>query len=98
MAKLTIVVNVHAAPGERDFIYGELADLVKRTRAEEGCLLFELHQNNSDSNHFLCFETWETKELWLAHTRSPHLVAYKAATAQVVEKRSLFEMTKIEVE
>lgn len=65
------------------------------TRKEEGCLLYDLHQDNEDPAHFMFYETWESRELWQAHMDAPHLAAYMKATDGMVAELTHHEMTKI---
>jgi quinol monooxygenase YgiN len=92
---LTIVANIHAAPGKEDLVQAELEKLVAPTRAEQGCLQYDLHRDNEDPAHFMFFENWETRELWQAHMNAAHLAAYMEATQGAVEQFTLFEMTRI---
>ena len=43
MSKLTIVANIYAKAGRIDFVKAELLKLIEPTRAEEGCLNYDLH-------------------------------------------------------
>ena len=95
MPKLTIVANITAKPDKIDLVKAELAKLVDITRAEEGCLQYDLHQDNEEPAHFLFYENWESRELWQAHMNAPHLQAYKTATEGAVADFTLNEMTHI---
>ncbi len=92
---LTIVAHIHARPDRVDLVKSELWKLVETTRAEAGCLQYDLHQDNEDPAHFLFFENWESREFWQAHMNAPHIAAYAAATEGAVDAFSLSEMTKI---
>ncbi|WP_299971774.1 antibiotic biosynthesis monooxygenase [uncultured Roseobacter sp.] len=46
MAKLTITGNVVAKEDQIDFVKAELEKLITPTRAEDGCLQYDLHQDN----------------------------------------------------
>lgn len=94
MSKLTIVANIHANPDHIDVLKQELQKLIVPTLAEEGCIQYDLHQDNEDSAHFMFFENWETRELWKQHMNAPHLAAYMAATEGAVAEFTLFEMTQ----
>ena len=96
MAKLTIVANIHAKADKIELVRAELQKLIAITRAEEGCLQYDLHQDNGDPAHFLFYENWESRELWQIHMKAPHLDAYMAATEGAVEKFTLNEMTVVE--
>ena len=95
MAKLTIVANIKAHPDKIDLVKSELLKLIDITRAEEGCINYDLHQDNDNPAHFLFYENWESRELWQTHMGAPHLAAYMAATDGAVEGFTLNEMTII---
>ena len=95
MSELTIIANIIAKPDKIDFVKAELEKLVEPTRMEEGCLQYELHQDNVNPAHFLFFENWESHELWQVHIESRHLQDYVAATEGAIEEFDVKEMTKI---
>lgn len=95
MAKLTIVARIVAASDKVELVRGELEKLVPITRAEAGCLQYDLHQDNDDPAVFLFYENWESRDLWQAHMSAPHLQAYGQATAGAVEAFELNEMSHI---
>lgn len=95
MAKLTIVANIHANPDRIELVKAELEKLIPITRAEKGCINYDLHQDNDDAAHFTFCENWESRELWQTHMNAPHLAAYMAATDGAVAAFTLSEMTQI---
>jgi len=96
MSKLTIVANIHVAASQIDLVKAELLKLVPLTRAEKGCINYDLHQDNENPAHFMFFENWESRDLWQAHMNAPHLAAYMAATDGAVEQFSVNEMSQID--
>ena len=92
---LTIVANITANADKVDLVKSELQKLIPITRAEAGCLQYDLHHDNEDSAHFMFYENWESRELWQAHMNAQHLQDYMAATDGAVAKFTLSEMTKI---
>jgi len=95
MPKLTIVANITAHPDQISLVKAELEKLIDITRAEEGCINYDLHQDNDNPAHFMFYENWESRELWQAHMNAPHLAAYMAATDGAVAAFTLNEMTMI---
>lgn len=95
MSALAIVARITARPDRVDLVRSELHKLVEPTRAEEGCLQYDLHEDDERPGHFLFFEHWTTRELWQTHMQSPLLQAYQAAPDGAVESFELYEMTKI---
>lgn len=95
MTRLTIVANIRANPGRIDLVQAELEKLIAPTRAEEGCVQYDLHRDNDDPAHFMFYETWESRALWQTHMNAPHLAAYMQATDGAVAEFILNEMTRI---
>ena len=92
---LTIVANIHANPDQIDLVKAELEKLIPITRAEEGCIQYDLHQDNENPAHFMFYENWESRELWQAHMNALHLAAYKEATEGAVAEFKLYEMSRM---
>lgn len=95
MTKLTIVANIVANEDKIDLVKTELLKLIEITRAEEGCINYDLHQDNENPAHFLFYENWESRELWQTHMNNTHLTEYMAATEGAVASFTLNEMTHI---
>jgi quinol monooxygenase YgiN len=96
MTQLTIVANIHANADKIDLVKSELMKLIPITRSEEGCINYDLHQDNENPAHFTFYENWESRELWQEHMNAPHLAAYMAATEGAVAQFTLNEMTRID--
>ena len=95
MSKLTIVANITAHADKTELVKTELLKLISITREEAGCINYDLHQDTENPAHFLFYENWETRELWQAHMKAPHLAAYLAATEGAVADFTVNEMTPI---
>jgi len=96
MPKLTIVANFHADPDKIDLVKTELEKLVPVTRAEEGCLQYDLHQDNENPAHFMFYENWESRELWQVHMSAAHLAECRNAIEGAIVEFTLNEMTHID--
>lgn len=92
---LTIIAQITAAHGKADLVRVELEKLVPITRAEAGCVQYDLHADNENHGFFVFYETWESRELWQTHMNAPHLKAYMDATDGAVTDFVLNEMSKI---
>lgn len=92
---LTILAQITAASGKEDLVRAELEKLIPITRAEEGCIQYDLHVDNENPGFFVFYENWESRSLWQTHMNAPHLAAYMAATEGAVDSFVLNEMSKI---
>lgn len=95
MKKLTIIANIKAKKDQIYLVKAELEKLIDITRAEKGCLNYDLHQDNEDPTHFLFYENWESRDLWQTHMDNQHLKDYMSATETAIEEFTLNEMTQI---
>ena len=95
MTKLTIVANIKANEDQIDLVKTELLKLIDITRAEEGCIKYDLHQDNENPSHFLFYENWESRDLWQAHMGNQHLKDFLSATEGALAELTINEMTHI---
>lgn len=93
--KLTVVAKILAKTGKKELVKTELLKLIDVTRAEKGCINYDLHQDNENENLFLFYENWESRELWQIHMQNAHLSDYVKATEGAVDEFTLSEMTII---
>ena len=94
--KLTIVARILAKPEKKELIKSELVKLIEPTLKEEGCINYDLHQDNENENLFLFYENWTSRELWQKHMNAAHLAQYMEAVEGAVEDFTLNEMTLVD--
>jgi quinol monooxygenase YgiN len=75
MTETPIILNVHfqAAPGHEEELGAELLSLVAPTRAEPGCLVYELHFDPEDPSKFMFYEKFASQAALDQHIAMPHL-------------------------
>ncbi|PIE60979.1 MAG: antibiotic biosynthesis monooxygenase [Desulfobacterales bacterium] len=95
MAKLTIIANITAKADKIETVKAELLKLIAPTREEEGCITYDLHQDNENPAHFLFYENWESRDLLQAHLDSDHLKHFVAVTEGALDEFTVNEMTHI---
>lgn len=95
MSQLTIVANIVAKPEHIEAVKAALLALIEPTRAEAGCINYDLHQDNSNPAHFMFFENWASREAWLEHMEMPHLKGFGPATEGMTVSFTVNEMTAV---
>jgi len=93
MSCLTIIAHITAKSDKIDLVKTELLKLIPLTRAETGCLTYDLHQDNENPAHFMFYESWENRTVWRDHMNAPHLKAYLTAVEGAVDSFTIHEMT-----
>jgi quinol monooxygenase YgiN len=71
------------------------AILVAPTRAEEGCINYDLHRSVEDPGTFMFYENWQSQLLWEQHMESPHLNEYSGKQEELTETWGLFLGEKV---
>ena len=95
MSKLTIIATVVCKEEKIEFVKSEMIKLIDKTRSEEGCINYDLHQDNSNPAHFVFHENWESEALLQKHLASLHIADYVAATEGCTESFVINRMTHI---
>ncbi len=71
---LTIVAILRARAGCEDELGRRLAELVAPTRAEPGCIHYDLHRDNTDPAVWVLYETWKSPADLDRHFAQDYLV------------------------
>jgi quinol monooxygenase YgiN len=74
---LAMVVEFRAVPGREADLRQALLAMVTPTRAEDGCVRYDLHVDEGDPAVFAFYEVWASRDHHAAHDRSPHVGAFR---------------------
>jgi quinol monooxygenase YgiN len=72
---LIVVAEMTAQPGKEEALRRKLTGFVEPTRAENGCVQYDLHIAEDNPGHFLFFEKWTSSEALDAHLAAPHIAS-----------------------
>ena len=73
--EVSVIVLIEVQPGKRKEQIEAFNKLSPQVLAEDGCLQYELKQNNNSENQFVLLEKWESEEALSAHDKTAHMVA-----------------------
>ncbi len=83
---LPMIVKFNVKKDKIDYVKAELLKILEPTRKEQGCLLYDLHQDIEDSSIFMFYEIWETVDAWKAHDSKKHIQDFLKAIDGAVDK------------
>jgi quinol monooxygenase YgiN len=83
---VTVVARIAARPGREDRVREELRRLLAPTRAENGCLEYDLHESPGDPCEFMFHENWESAAALDRHLASAHIAAWRAVAADLLAR------------
>ena len=73
--RITAVTLIHGIPGKEEELKQHLLSLAGPTRAEKGCITYDLYQSPDQKHEFMRFEVWESQDALEAHKMTPYLKA-----------------------
>jgi quinol monooxygenase YgiN len=86
---LTIVARIKAKPGMEEQMRQSLLGVLAPTRAESGCITFDLLIDKNDPTIFVLYENWKDQATLDAHFQQPYVKqvtkAYEEMSAEPLE-------------
>jgi quinol monooxygenase YgiN len=89
---LILIARVRAKAGQETRLRRELQRLLAPTRAEAGCISYDLHQSQTDPALFVFYENWKSQADLDAHFETPHLQAMIKLVPELAD--GPFDITK----
>lgn len=75
-----VIATLTTKPGAAETLREAAAACIAETRKEKGCIAYELFQSLGDPERLVFVEQWETREDLTAHSKQPHLLAWRDAS------------------
>jgi quinol monooxygenase YgiN len=82
--KVTVIARIKAKPGLEETVKKEVMNLVSPTRAEAGCINYDLHQSSEDPALLMLYENWVSKKAPDEHLAMPYLEAFKTKAGEIL--------------
>jgi len=76
---LHVIAHIHARPECTSDITGHLRAAIEPTRAEPGCIRYDLLHDNEIPGHFIFVEEWADDAALAEHLDTAHIAALRAA-------------------
>jgi quinol monooxygenase YgiN len=83
--KVTVLALVTAKKESINEMKQLLQSLIPLTLCEEGCINYDLHQDNENPHCFFLYENWQSEELLEKHLNSDHLLNFRKVVLQFLE-------------
>ena len=84
-SSLRVVARIKAKPDKVTEVREALSGLVAPTRREDGCIVYELLQNQSDPTDFTFVEEWVSPAALDKHATSEHIRATRETLKDIIE-------------
>lgn len=90
--KLTVIANIRAKAEQEARVREALLGLIAPTRAEAGCINYDLHVSQDDPRQFVFDENWTSESHLESHENSEHLQAFRKIAGEILD--GPIELTK----
>ena len=74
--QVTVIARVRAKQGMEEIVKNTLVGLIEPSRADEGCINYDLHQDLKNPALFMFHENWTSEEALNNHLATPHLQTF----------------------
>ncbi len=95
MKELGIIAIIKAKAGQVENLKAEVEKIIPATRAEKGCVYYNLNVDNLDSDKIVITEKWENYDLWQDHIKSEHMAVYREKTKDMVLEKEILQLTQV---
>lgn len=92
---LTLVATITARSGQADIVEAGLRQLVGASRAEAGCLQYDLHRHQDDADVFVMIEQWQDSAALTFHQNTDHYRHFKATCGEALQDVVLQPLNRI---
>ena len=89
---ITKRVTFIAKEGDEQKMKELLSAMVKPSKAEDGCIFYEIFQYENNPRKFMAVETWRDEAALEGHKNSPHYKIYKSSYEPYCEKKYTDEL------
>ncbi len=84
MNHITLTATLVAKPETREDLLALLMAQVAPSRADPGCMNYDLHVDTKDPCVFMFYENWASQADLDAHAKMPHLKALRARAGDLL--------------
>lgn len=89
---ITKRVTFIAKEGAQEQMKALLSAMVQPSKAEDGCIFYEIFQYQNNPRKFMAVETWRDEAALEGHKNSPHYKVYKSSYEPYCEKKYTDEL------
>ena len=93
-----VIATLHVRAEKLPQLLDAARTVIAATRAEDGCVNYDLHQSITEPNEVVFVERWTSREALGKHFETPHMAAWRAAGADCILARKVEIITPENVE
>ncbi|MDN4524508.1 putative quinol monooxygenase [Fictibacillus fluitans] len=96
MSAIAVPAELKAKSGKEQQTLDVLLEVMRHSRKEEGCLLYNLHQAQDDPQTFMLYELWSDQQSIDRHIETAHYKAYRSSIEPLLHDRQVMKWNQID--
>ena len=92
---IVTIAHVRIQPAKRDQFLAAVPSFLEATRAETGCIVYDLVESIGDDNHFITIERWDDRASLDAHMQTAHTQAFLAVVGGAAAAAPTIEVVNV---
>lgn len=92
---LNVVAIIDAKPQHAAIVADALRQMLVPTRAEDGCLQYELNRDLDNPARLMLIERWRDEAALELHTATPHMARLRQAMQGRIERTTFSRLSRI---
>jgi quinol monooxygenase YgiN len=84
-----LLAHLKARPGSHPDLMSAAKAMIEATRAEPGCILYDLHISITEPQLMVFVEAWKSREALAEHFDAPHMAAWRKASEGYFTERKI---------
>ena len=96
MSPLTVVAKIVAKSESVEGVHRELLKILEPSRAEEGCISYNLFQDTENAAIFVMVENWKSADHLAEHMKTPHFNALVAAIGGITDTITINKLAQLD--
>jgi quinol monooxygenase YgiN len=89
MSHFVCLAQFISKPGKENDLIKALSSLIEPTRAESGCISYDLHQDINQPRKLTMIEFFKSKEAFDFHAKQSYLTLFQNIASELIESRQL---------
>lgn len=79
--QFTVLIAGIAKAGMEDYVAHYLSDLMRLSREDDGCLIYNIHRSVTNPSEFMLYSVWRDEAAFNQHNQKPELRELKTKLA-----------------
>lgn len=79
----TVMIAGLAKSGMEEYVKHGLIELMKHSRQDKGCIIYNIHQSIDNPLEFMVYMIWESEATFNAHNKKQEMQEFKKQLAKV---------------